>query len=166
MPYLTSKGQQCPAGHAIDIKDECNKEAMESATWKGEKPSRNRQYGCYYIERADEVFFNPTPVTKRRVWKHSKGVCKGGDDFEATLAYKEATKKGRNCANVGEVVVIVSDCKAAANELGKSFKKSVTSKTRPAGCYFKGGKAWFNTNTAMYAKGRYGKFTGVCKAGN
>ena len=162
-PELTAKGQQCAAGHAIDIKDECET-AIQGATWKGEKPSRNRQYGCYYIERADEVFFNPTPVTKRRVWKHSKGVCKGGD-FEATLTYKEAAKKGRNCAN-GEVVIIESDCKAAANELGKSFKKSVTSKTRPAGCYFKGGKAWFNTITTAYAKGRYGKFTGVCKAGN
>ena len=41
---------------------------------------------------------------------------------------------------------------------------SVTSKARPAGCFFKGNKVWFNTRTTVYEKGRYGKFTGVCKA--
>jgi len=160
-PYLTSKGQQCAAGRAIDTEDEC-KEAIQGATWKGEKASRNRPFGCFLA--GNKVFYNPTPVSKRKVWKGSKAICKGGD-FVAALAAYTSAKKGKNCAD-GQIVGEEDDCKAAANKLGKSFKKSVTSKTRPAGCYFKGGKAWFNTITTAYAKGRYGKFTGVCKAGN
>jgi hypothetical protein len=161
-PYFTSKGQQCPAGHAIDDKTECASQAsVLVSTFGGEKTSRNRPFGCFLA--GNKVYYNPTPVSKRKVWKGSKGICKGGDDFKATLAYKEATKKGRNC-DEGDIVDVEDDCKAAANELGKSFKKSVTSKTRPAGCYFKGNKVWFNTITTVYAKGRYGKFTGVCMA--
>ena len=104
---------------------------------------------------------------KSKVFKHTRAICKGGDDFAPPAPKYTLTgaKKGRNCAE-DKVITEDSECKKAANELGKSFKKSVTSKTRPAGCYFKGGKVWFNTRGAVYAKGRYGKFTGVCKAGN
>jgi len=160
-PTLTAKGQQCAAGHAIDIKDECET-AIQGATWKGEKASRNRPFGCFLV--GNKVFYNPIPVSKRKVWKGSKAICKGGD-FVAALAAYTSAKKGKNCAD-GEIVDKEDDCKAAANELGNSYKKSVNSKTRPAGCFNRGNKVWFNIRTTVYTKGRFGKFTGVCKVGN
>ena len=158
-PTLTAKGQQCAAGHAIDIKDECET-AIQGATWKGEKASRNRPFGCFLA--GNKVFYNPTPVSKRKVWKGSKAICKGGD-FVAALAAYTSAKKGKNCAD-GEIVDDEDTCKAAANKLGMSFKKAVNSKTRPAGCFSRGYKMWFNIRTEVFKKGRYGKFTGVCMA--
>ena len=161
-PVSTSKGQQCPLGYAIDNKVECENDVMTEYDFVGEISKSNRPFGCFLTSR-NKKYYNSAPPVKSKVFKHTRAICKGGDDFappapEYTLT---GAKKGKNCAD-GQIVGEEDDCKAAANELGKSFKKSVTSKTRPAGCYFKGGKAWFNTNTAMYAKGRYGKFTGLC----
>ena len=162
-PRLAAKGQQCAAGHAIDDKTECEG-AFPNFAFGGEMPSNNRPYGCFLVTRNNMVYYNPVN-NKRKVWKGSKAICKGGDFVAEQAEYTtKGAKKGRNCADNQKVIDSAADCQSAANALGKSYKKSVTSKARPTGCFFKGNKAWFNTRTTVYEKGRYGKFTGVCKA--
>jgi len=160
-PRLAAKGQQCAAGHAIDDKEECEG-AFPNFAFGGKMPSNNRPYGCFLTTRNNMVYYNPVN-NKRKVWKGSKAICKGGDFVAEQGDYTDkGAKKGRNCPNLNMIGTAV-ECQVAANALGKSYKKSITSKARPAGCFFKGNKVWFNTRTIAYAKGRYGKFTGVCK---
>ena len=165
-PYLTSKGQQCPLGYAIDTKEECENDVMTKYDFVGEISKSNRPFGCFLTSR-NKKYYNSAPPVKSKVFKHTRAICKDKNNFappapEFTLT---GSKKGRNC-DQDKVIEVDSECKKAASALGKRYMKSITSKKRrPAGCHFRGGKAWFNTRTTVYANGRYGKFTGVCYTG-
>jgi len=155
-----AKGRQCAMGYALGSEAECES-VLPNYSFGGVKTSSSRPSGCFVEARRKKKFYNPAPPTKSMVWKATRAICKSGD-FVPTLLFVDNTKKGRNCPSE-KTIASASTCERAANSLGRSFKKSVFSKTRPSGCYFSGKKAWYNNRSIVYPKGRYGRYTGLCK---
>ena len=72
---------------------------------------------------------------------------------------------GENCP-ASQIIGSDANCNSAADVLGLSFAGRNTNKFRPAGCYWSGNWAYFNTiiDLSQTNKERFGNRGGVCVA--